>query len=73
MKNITLVLLVLILIGLLAYSGESINSKISRWRAEVNRTEDIERLLEIRDSMNIYREYVDDSLYKDLNNKISQY
>ena len=79
MKRIEIVAILDIFIGLIVYissQSESVRDRNHRWKEEVMYSVDIPRLTEILDSMEIYRETVDDNIYqlcKDRIYKLTEY
>lgn len=64
------------LIAYISYQSESVRDRNLRWKEEVMYSVDVPRLTEILDSMEIYRETVDDNIYqlcKDRIYKITEY
>lgn len=64
------------LIAYISYQSESVRDRNFRWKEEVMYSVDVPRLTEILDSMEIYRETVDDNIYqlcKDRIYKITEY
>lgn len=52
------------------WEGGSINSRNARWNMEIETTEDLDRLYQISDSMEYFREQIEDTLYKKCKDKI---
>ena len=79
MKRIEAVAILALFVGLIAYissQSESVRDRNFRWKEEVMYSTDVARLTEILDSMEIYRETVDDSIYqlcKDRIYKLTEY
>ena len=79
MKRIETVAILALFIGLIVYissQSESVRDRNFRWKEEVMYSTDVPRLIEILDSMEIYRETVDDSIYqlcKDRIYKLTEY
>lgn len=69
MKKVILGLVAIILLTWITSPNESINERNKRWQEEIKYYEE-ERLYEIMDSMEIYRELVDDDIYQSCKNKI---
>lgn len=69
MKKVILGLAAIILLTWIMSPNESINERNKRWQEEIKYCEE-ERLYEIMDSMEIYRELVDDDIYQSCKNKI---
>ena len=77
-KFVTVAILALFvgLIAYISYQSESVRDRNFRWKEEVMYSVDVPRLTEILDSMEIYRETVDDNIYqlcKDRIYKITEY
>ena len=67
MKRIEAVAILALFVGLIVYissQSESVRDRNFRWKEEVMYSVDVPRLTEILDSMEIYRETVDDSIYQ---------
>lgn len=79
MKRIEIVAILFLFIGLIVYisfQSESVRDRNFRWKEEVMYSTDVPRLIEILDSMEIYRETVDDNIYqlcKDRIYKLTEY
>ena len=79
MKRIEIVAILFLFIGLVVYissQSESVRDRNFRWKEEVMYSTDVPRLIEILDSMEIYRETVDDNIYqlcKDRIYKLTEY
>ena len=79
LKRIEAVAILALFVGLIAYissQSESVRDRNFRWKEEVMYSTDVPRLTEILDSMEIYRETVDDSIYqlcKDRIYKLTEY
>ena len=79
MKRIEIAAILALFIGMIAYishQSESIRDRNHRWKEEVMYSVDVPRLTEILDSMEIYRETVDDNIYqlcKDRIYKLTEY
>ena len=79
MKRIETAAILALLAGLIVYVSsltESVRDRNFRWKEEVMYSTDVPRLTEILDSMEIYRETVDDSIYqlcKDRIYKLTEY
>lgn len=69
MKKVILGLVAIILLTWIMSPNESINERNKRWQEEIKYCKE-ERLYEIMDSMEIYRELVDDDIYQSCKNKI---
>ena len=72
-KRIETVAILALLVGLVVYvssQSESVRDRNFRWKEEVMYSTDVPRLVEILDSMEIYRETVDDSIYQLCKNRI---
>lgn len=69
MKKVILGLVAIILLTWITSPNESINERNKRWQEEIKYCKE-ERLYEIMDSMEIYRELVDDDIYQSCKNKI---
>lgn len=63
-------LLVFFLILFVAFSGESIHDRNMRWQEELQYCMEEDRLYQILDSMETYREYTYDEVYQECKNKI---
>ena len=64
------------LIVYISHQSESVRDRNFRWKEEVMYSVDVPRLTEILNSMEIYRETVDDSIYqlcKDRIYKLTEY
>lgn len=78
-KRIETMAILALFIGLIVYissQSESVRDRNFRWKEEVMYSVDVPRLTEILDSMEIYRETVDDSIYqlcKDRIYKLTEY
>ena len=78
-KKIETAAILALFIGAVAYISslnESVRDRNFRWTVEVMYSVDVPRLVEILDSMEIYRETVDDSIYqlcKDRIYKLTEY
>lgn len=78
-KRIETAAILALLVGLIVYVSslnESVRDRNFRWKEEVMYSVDVPRLTEILDSMEIYREMVDDSIYqlcKDRIYKLTEY
>lgn len=78
-KRIETAAILALLVGLVVYissQSESVRDRNFRWKEEVMYSVDVPRLTEILDSMEIYRETVDDSIYqlcKDRIYKLTEY
>ena len=78
-KRIETAAILALLVGLVVYVSslnESVRDRNFRWKEEVMYSVDVPRLVEILDSMEIYRETVDDSIYqlcKDRIYKLTEY
>ena len=73
MKRIETAAILALLVGLVVYVSslnESVRDRNFRWKEEVMYSVDVPRLTEILDSMEIYRETVDDSIYQLCKNRI---
>ena len=73
MKRIETAAILALLVGLIVYVSslnESVRDRNFRWKEEVMYSVDVPRLTEILDSMEIYRETVDDSIYQLCKNRI---
>lgn len=72
MKDAIFILLgIMLFIIFSMWEGGSINSRNARWNYEVETTDDLDRLYQISDSMEYFREQVEDTLYKKCKDKIS--
>ena len=72
-KRIETAAILALLVGLVVYvssQSESVRDRNFRWKEEVMYSVDVPRLTEILDSMEIYRETVDDSIYQLCKNRI---
>ena len=72
-KRIETAAILALLVGLVVYVSslnESVRDRNFRWKEEVMYSVDVPRLVEILDSMEIYRETVDDSIYQLCKNRI---
>lgn len=72
-KRIETAAILALLVGLVVYvssQSESVRDRNFRWKEEVMYSTDVPRLVEILDSMEIYRETVDDSIYQLCKNRI---
>lgn len=72
-KRIETAAILALLVGLVVYVSslnESVRDRNFRWKEEVMYSVDVPRLTEILDSMEIYRETVDDSIYQLCKNRI---
>ena len=72
-KRIETAAILALLVGLVVYISslnESVRDRNFRWKEEVMYSVDVPRLTEILDSMEIYRETVDDSIYQLCKNRI---
>ena len=72
-KRIETAAILALLVGLIVYISslnESVRDRNFRWKEEVMYSVDVPRLTEILDSMEIYRETVDDSIYQLCKNRI---
>ena len=78
-KRIETMAILALFVGLIVYisfQSESVRDRNFRWKEEVMYSTDVPRLTEILDSMEIYRETVDDSIYqlcKDRIYKLTEY
>lgn len=78
-KRIETIAILALFVGLIVYissQSESVRDRNFRWKEEVMYSMDVPRLTEILDSMEIYRETVDDSIYqlcKDRIYKLTEY
>ena len=78
-KRIETIAILALFVGLIVYissQSESVRDRNFRWKEEVMYSTDVPRLTEILDSMEIYRETVDDSIYqlcKDSIYKLTEY
>lgn len=63
-------LLVFFLILFVAFSGESIHDRNMRWQEELQYCMEEDRLYQILDSMETYRESTYDEVYQECKNKI---
>ena len=78
-KRIETIAILALFGGLIVYissQSESVRDRNFRWKEEVMYSTDVPRLTEILDSMEIYRETVDDSIYqlcKDRIYKLTEY
>ena len=78
-KKFETVAILALFVGLIVYishQSESVRDRNLRWKEEVMYSVDVPRLTEILDSMEIYRETVDDNIYqlcKDRIYKITEY
>lgn len=78
-KKFETVAILALFVGLIVYishQSESVRDRNFRWKEEVMYSVDVPRLTEILDSMEIYRETVDDNIYqlcKDRIYKITEY
>lgn len=78
-KRVETIAILALLVGLIAYissQSESVRDRNFRWKEEIMYSVDVPRLTEILDSMEIYRETVDDSIYqlcKDRIYKLTEY
>lgn len=78
-KRIETAAILALLVGLVVYissQSESVRDRNFRWKEEIMYSVDTPRLTEILDSMEIYRETVDDSIYqlcKDRIYKLTEY
>ena len=78
-KRIETIAILALFVGLIVYissQSESVRDRNFRWKEEVMYSTDVPRLTEILDSMEIYRETVDDSIYqlcKDRIYKLTEY
>ena len=78
-KRIETMAILALFVGLIVYissQSESVRDRNFRWKEEVMYSVDVPRLTEILDSMEIYRETVDDSIYqlcKDRIYKLTEY
>lgn len=72
-KKFETVAILALLVGLVVYissQSESVRDRNHRWKEEIMYSVDVPRLTEILDSMEIYRETVDDSIYQLCKNRI---
>ena len=72
-KRIETAAILALLVGLVVYvssQSESVRDRNFRWKEEVMYSVDVPRLTEILDSMEVYRETVDDSIYQLCKNRI---
>ena len=72
-KRIETAAILALLVGLVVYVSslnESVRDRNFRWKEEVMYSTDVPILVEILDSMEIYRETVDDSIYQLCKNRI---
>lgn len=72
-KRIETAAILALLVGLVVYVSslnESVRDRNFRWKEEVMYSTDVPRLTEILDSMEIYRETVDDNIYQLCKNRI---
>lgn len=72
-KRIETAAILALLVGLVVYISslnESVRDRNFRWKEEVMYSVDVPRLTEILDSMEIYRETVDDNIYQLCKNRI---
>lgn len=78
-KKFETVAILALLVGLVVYissQSESVRDRNHRWKEEIMYSVDVPRLTEILDSMEIYRETVDDNIYqlcKDRIYKLTEY
>ena len=78
-KRIQTMAIFALFVGLIVYissQSESVRNRNFRWKEEVMYSTDVPRLTEILDSMEIYRETVDDNIYqlcKDRIYKLTEY
>lgn len=78
-KKFETVAILALLVGLVVYissQSESVRDRNYRWKEEIMYSVDVPRLTEILDSMEIYRETVDDNIYqlcKDRIYKLTEY
>ena len=78
-KKFETIAILALFVGLIVYishQSESVRDRNFRWKEEVIYSVDVPRLTEILDSMEIYRETVDDNIYqlcKDRIYKITEY
>ena len=78
-KRIETMAILALFVGLIVYissQSESVRDRNFRWKEEIMYSVDVPRLTEILDSMEIYRETVDDSIYqlcKDRIYKLTEY
>ena len=78
-KKFETVAILALSVGLIVYishQSESVRDRNFRWKEEVMYSVDVPRLTEILDSMEIYRETVDDNIYqlcKDRIYKLTEY
>ena len=78
-KKFETIAILALFVGLIVYishQSESVRDRNFRWKEEVMYSVDVPRLTEILDSMEIYRETVDDNIYqlcKDRIYKITEY
>lgn len=73
MKRIAITLLVLLILVGICINGNVVNVRNQRWSSEIDQCDNLDRLYEIKDSMDYFREQIEDDLYKKCQDKVSKY